>query len=30
MSANAIYFTFGLAAGCALSWALLGLIWKRL
>jgi hypothetical protein len=30
MSANAIYFAFGLAAGFALFGALLGTIWKRL
>ena len=30
MSANAIYFAFGLAAGFALFGVLLGTMWKRL
>ncbi len=30
MSANAIYFAFGLAVGFALFGVLLGTIWKRL
>ena len=30
MSANSIYFAFGLAAGFALFGIVLGLIWKRL
>ncbi len=30
MSANSIYFAFGLAAGFALFGIVLGVIWKRL